>query len=345
MNLWINNAEIVEVLAPLIKNQTPHKSLRYIHPDLKFNALPVLSLLSFLSALQTLIFLPVVFFKILSAMSRADHLHIRCPGNIGLIACIAQIFFPQKNKTAKYAGNWDRNSKQPWSYNLQKWILKNEHLSKNMNVLVYGKWENESRNIQSFYTASFSEKEKTQIEKEFTAPYRFIYVGNLVKGKGVLKAIDFVVKLKKLGYNCTLKIYGGGILEESVKEYILKNNLSETVVVMGRKTLDELQEAYKKAHFIILLSKSEGWPKALAEGMWYGAISISTRVSCVPWMLGDGERGLLVDNEESNTDLGIKKMKYLLDRPEILEEMSRQSILWAQEFSLEGFDQDIKSFL
>ena len=53
------------------------------------------------------------------SIKKSDVIHLRCPGNIGLLACFIQILFPKKNKTAKYAGNWDPKAKQPLSYKLQ----------------------------------------------------------------------------------------------------------------------------------------------------------------------------------------------------------------------------------
>jgi len=98
-------------------------------------------------------------FVLMKAMKQADHIHLRCPGNMGLLGCFVQIAFPNKPKTAKYAGNWDPKSKQPWSYRLQKWLLGNTFLTKNMKVLVYGEWPDQSKKIVPFFTASYSEKE------------------------------------------------------------------------------------------------------------------------------------------------------------------------------------------
>jgi len=53
-------------------------------------------------------------------MKSANHIHLRCPGNIGLLACLIQILFPNTPKTSKYAGNWDPNAKQPFTYKIQK---------------------------------------------------------------------------------------------------------------------------------------------------------------------------------------------------------------------------------
>jgi len=80
---------------------------------------------SFFNSIKSI---PLLIYNILAlfyAVFKADAIHLRCPGNVGLLGCIVQLFFPFKKKTAKYAGNWDPKSKQPWSYKLQKWILSN----------------------------------------------------------------------------------------------------------------------------------------------------------------------------------------------------------------------------
>ena len=79
-----------------------------------------------------------------------------------MLGCFIQILFPNKPKTAKYAGNWDPKSSQPTSYRIQKWILNNTILTKNMQALVYGEWEGNSKNIKPFFTATYQEKEKVE---------------------------------------------------------------------------------------------------------------------------------------------------------------------------------------
>lgn len=91
-------------------------------------------------------------------MVQADYIHLRCPGNMGLEALV-QMLFPNKPKTAKYAGNWNPKSKQPWSYRLQKWILSYTFLTQNMQVLVYGEWSNQTKNSKLFFSDTYSEEE------------------------------------------------------------------------------------------------------------------------------------------------------------------------------------------
>ena len=298
MNLWFKYVEEVEVVAPASQPPKGEFSAKdsYQHAHINFTKVPSFALLDFTSSVKAAFRMPIIIFKIAGAMKRADHLHLRCPGNIGLLAAITQIFFPKKLKTVKYAGNWDPEAKQPWTYKLQKKILSNTFLSRNINVLVYGDWPNQSGNILPFFTASFSEEEKELILKDFKPPYKFIFTGNLVKGKGLFEAIDLIKALNNNGLNSELEIYGDGILKDSLNDYIQRNGLQEFVKLKGRKSLEELKEVYKKAHFIVLLSKSEGWPKAVAEAMFFGCIPIATGVSCVPWMLGGGSRGILISD-------------------------------------------------
>ena len=313
-------------------------------------------------------------------MRKADHIHLRCPGNISLIGCLLQIFYPNKPKSVKYAGNWDPEAKQPWTYRFQKWILGNTFLSRNIKVLAYGNWPNQSGNIVPFFTASFSEKEREYIAKDFKQPYKFIFTGNLVNGKGIFETIDFIESLKNKGVISELDIYGDGVLEDSLRSYIQKKGLQNLVKLRGRKSLEELKQAYKKAHFVVLLSKSEGWPKALAEGMWYGCIPVATQVSCVPWMLnapsapegGTGEiilakRGILLNNIHSSkfqkdrqfdcpdvsgdvsrtgfSETDLEKFLRLLEKPEKLKQMSIAAQEWSQRYTLEKFEAEIRNLL
>ncbi|TDW47166.1 glycosyltransferase involved in cell wall biosynthesis [Flavobacterium sp. 270] len=278
-----------------------------------------------------------------SAMKNAEHIHLRCPGNIGLIACLVQVLFPGKIKTAKYAGNWDPKSKQPWSYRLQKYILNNTFMTKNMQVLVYGEWPHQSKNIKSFFTATYSESQIENIqEANFSSGLKFIFVGSLVAGKEPLYAIKIVEKLAEKGHNVMLDLYGGGIERISLEKYIQDNKLNKYVVLKGNQNQETIKQAYKESHFVILPSKSEGWPKAIAEGMFWGCVPVSTAVSCVPFMLDYGNRGLLLEmNLEKDTD---QIQNLILDKKEYLSK-SKLALSWSQKYTTDLFEAEIKKLL
>lgn len=341
MNIWLEFVDEVEILAPLSKEKrTTEKA--YKHKQLKFSAVNSFNFVTFSAAIVSLFKIPFIFFKIISVMRTADHLHIRCPGNIGLLACIAQIFFPNKQKTAKYAGNWDPHSLQPWTYRLQRRILNNSLLTKNMKVLVYGKWPNSGTNILPFFTASFSHNDKENVVKNFEPPYKFIFVGNLVSGKRPLFCLKIMQKLLKINCNVELDIYGEGPLRKEIEKYIETYNLCEKVNYKGNKSIEVLKSVYQNSHFCLLPSKSEGWPKALAEAMFYGCIPIALPVSCIPWMLDYGNRGILI---EDSLEATLTKIVNCIESPEIFFQMSKEAQKWSQEYTLEKFRKEIKQLL
>lgn len=374
MKLWFPQAKEVEIVAPVTSGNRDSISIAYEYEDLIFTAIPSFHLLSLKGSLQALFKIPLIVYKVFGAMYRSDHIHLRCPGNIGLIACIVQIFFPYKPKTVKYAGNWDPNAIQPWSYRLQKWILSNSFLTRNTKVLVYGNWPKQSKNIVPFFTASFSEAEKSVIHKEFKPPYKLMFVGSLVPGKNPFFAIQLVEVLMGKGIPVKLEFYGGGSLKKGIQAYIETKNLEPFVCLMGNQKHEVLKEAYKNSHFLILASKSEGWPKAVAEAMFFGCITVATGVSCVPWMLSppapEGrdsfvtitERGILIPDLEKREEIKMQNGKRRIDSRDLLnetaekifelikdqEKMKRISLSgqeWSQEFTLEKFESEIKKLL
>lgn len=307
MNLWLKYVQEVEVVAPAPQPPKWESSAKesYQHSHINFTKVPSFDLLDFTSSVKAVFRIPFIILKIARAMNRADHIHLRCPGNIGLLGCLVQIFFPHKPKTAKYAGNWDPKSKQPWSYKLQKWILSNTFLTRNMKVLVYGQWPNQTKNILPFFTASFKETEKEEVVKTFTQPYKFLFVGNLVKGKQPLFALKLVESLNKQSIPAELLIYGDGPLKNDLAK---EAENKDYIHLPGNQPLEVIKQAYKDAHFLVLASKSEGWPKAVAEAMFFGCIPIATGVSFVPQMLNYGSRGILISDimkrEEVRADRG-----------------------------------------
>jgi len=278
-----------------------------------------------------------------TAIKNADHIHLRCPGNIGLLASFVQVLFPHKQKTAKYAGNWDPKSKQPLTYKIQKWILSNTFLTRNMTILVYGNWLNQSKNVKPFFTATYSESEKEVLPpKNIDGTIEFIFVGSLVLGKNPLYAIKLAERLIKKGNDIVLNIYGEGKERSNLEHYIITHHLENRIFLHGNQNKQTLKEAYQKSHFVLLPSKSEGWPKAIAEGMFWGCIPIATTVSCVPFMLEYGKRGVLL---EMNLDKDANEIRQIIRDEKTFLDKSNLALEWSQVYTTDFFEDEIKKLL
>jgi len=293
--------------------------------------------------LKFLFLIPYTIAVLLKAMFWADHIHLRCPGNVGLLGSCLQVFFPRKIKTAKYAGNWDPNSTQPWSYRLQKKILGNTFLTRKMQVLVYGKWEAMTKNIRPFFTASYSEVEKLPLlDADLNGPIHFIFAGMLVEGKHPLYAAQLVGNLFLKGYKVDLVLYGEGPGRNNLKEYISRNNLEEVIRLEGNQSQQTLKSAYRNSHFIILPSESEGWPKVIAEGMFWGCVPIATGVSCVSYMLDYGKRGILL---EMDLEMDLVAVETVLQNETDFKNKRKLASEWSGYYTLDLFEKEIRQLL
>ena len=369
MNLWLKHVDEVKVVAPIQNGTADLIDLPYKHEKLTFSEVPAFHLTSKKEAVKTLFKLPVVFVQIVRGMVWADHIHLRCPGNMGLLGSVAQIFFPHKPKTAKYAGNWDPDSPQPWSYRLQKKILSNTFLTRNMKVLVYGEWPEQSSNIVPFFTATYSEEEVSSFKfqerasnfqlqtsnfqlptsnlqpptSNFQLPTsNLLYVGALSPGKRPLLSIQTAERLHKEGYEVHLDLFGEGVERPKLESYIKENGLEDFVVLHGNQDADTVKRYYQNAHFLIFVSKSEGWPKVVAEAMFWGCLPITTDVSCVNYMIGNGSRGKIV---MPNVDDIVNKVKYYLENADAFRQSSEEAMTWSRQFTLEKFEEEIGKLL
>jgi glycosyltransferase involved in cell wall biosynthesis len=300
---------------------------------------------------------------------------------MGLVGAMVQILFPKKPKTAKYAGNWDPKAKQPFTYKLQRWILSNTFLTKNMQVLVYGDWENQTKNIKSFFTATYSESEiqnsefriqnklllqvgsrTTENDLDFAHSnivdntslslraksrtnenqIKFLFVGALSKGKQPIYAVQLVEELHKLGKKVSIDLYGEGMLRDNLEQYIFKNKLESIVSLKGNQSKETVLKAYQTSHFLILPSKSEGWPKVVAEAMFWGCVPLASKVSCVPYILGYGKRGIQLE-EQLVTD--VSEIIRLLNDEILFQKMASEGQNWSRQFTTDKFEQEINELL
>lgn len=343
MNSWIRNADEVILVAPITKSAKATIDASYKHENIELMPIAGFDVLSLKTILLSMYKIPKISWQIYKAMQKADHIHLRCPGNIGLIGCLVQIVFPKKRKTAKYAGNWDPQSKQPWSYRLQKWLLSNTFLTKNIQVLVYGEWKGRTKNIKPFFTATYSEADKLPFtQKNLERGISFVFVGALVKGKNPLYAIQLVEKLVQRGYTISLALYGEGLERKVLADYIISNGLEDYIELKGNQSQSVLKEAYQHSHFVILPSASEGWPKAIAEGMFWGCVPLSTAVSCLPYMLDYGRRGVLL---EMDLEKDQAQMVLLLENQLDYNEKQKKAADWSRAYTLDVFEKEVGDLL
>jgi len=344
MNLWIENKEKVTVLAPLIQSQQPGKiDLSYEQANLTFRAVPAYHIQSWPARIQAVWRVPLILWRMVGEMAKADHIHIRIPGNMGLLGMFVQILFPGKFKTIKYAGNWDAKSSQPLTYKIQRRIANAPFFTRNAKVLVYGNWPDSSSNVVPMFTASYKKEEIVAVAKApLKEKVKLVFVGAIYAGKNPETGIYLSKLLKDRGIDFELTYCGDGVMREEMEVLARDFGLSDRVVFLGNVNSEKIKEVLKAAHFLIFISRTEGWPKAVAEAMFWGCVPFTSAVSCVPEMVGqNSERGVLLENDPE--EIYMAMLPYLKDQDLFLQ-TSRRAMDWSREFTLERFQTEIEKF-
>jgi glycosyltransferase involved in cell wall biosynthesis len=158
-----------------------------------------------------------------------------------------------------------------------------------------------------------------------------IYVGRLIKAKGVgtlIKSIDMVTKLIP---NVKLSIVGRGYFENELRKLTKKLNLEEKVIFHGYISEEEKIKLLQKAHILVMSSLREGWATPVIEANACGTPAIGTDVIGVKSTIKDGVTGLLFPYGD------IKKLAdkiiYLVANNKLRKQMSENAVQWASNFS------------
>ncbi|HSF54569.1 MAG TPA: glycosyltransferase family 4 protein [Algoriphagus sp.] len=344
MNLWTKNKKKVTVLAPLIPTKKPGKiDLAYDHPNLRFESVPAYHVQTWSARFNALVQVPYILFRIFIEMWKSNHIHIRIPGNMGLLAMFVQVLFPWKFKTIKYAGNWDPESVQPLTYKIQRRIANSTFLTRNSKVLVYGNWPDNSSNVVPFFTASYrKEEEETVIKTSLKRKLKLVYIGAIYDGKNPEIGIYLSKILLNHGIDFEFTYCGDGVMRKDLEKLSKEMGLSDHVFFLGNISAAEIKKTLKDSHFLIFISRTEGWPKAVAEAMFWGCVPFTSAVSCVPEMIGkNGERGVLLNKNPEEIYQAL--LPYLQDES-LFQLTSQNAMEWARQFTLEKFQKEIEQF-
>lgn len=238
----------------------------------------------------------------LSAIRRelkgADAVHVRCPSNISLLALLLLGFVRSpRPRWVKYAGNWRPRHRDAFSYRLQRWLLR-RNVARSV-VTVNGRWPGESHHVVAFDNPTFTEDELASARtaaaaKTFDGELRLVFAGRLDDAKGVGRALAVAKRLADEGTRFRLDLAGDGPDRPRYVAQVRADDLSDRVQFHGWLSRSELDQLYRDAHVMLLLSSTEGFPKVLAEAMAHGVVPVAADVSSIRQVLDEAGAGVAV---------------------------------------------------
>ena len=123
-----------------------------------------------------------------------------------------------------------------------------------------------------------------------------LYVGHLKVGKGVDRLIRAWSRLPEPEQRALggLTLVGAGPDRKRLDRLARQSGGSGTIVFKGECRHDKVAEAMRSARVLCLPSKSEGMPNVVLEALACGCPVVATDVGEIPWMICEGETGLVV---------------------------------------------------
>jgi len=278
--------------------------------------------------------------QIITLIPSADIIHVRCPGSLGLYGMVACSFVRNKQKWIKFAGNWKGKFGQiaPSHFFQREWLRLG--LCHAM-VTVNGIWEDQPDYVIPFLNPSADIKEIINAREKCTGkklhpPYRIVFVGHTSPFKGLQIALRIIRQLN-IDYPGQLifDIIGDGPERFSLEEYVEKNNLRDVVQFHGWVAHSKVFDLLIPAHFILLPTMSEGWPKILSEAMMFGVVPLASAISSIPQLFLSIGTGIPISPIDEN--IYITNIRSLINNPNEWERMSKAGMNSAPQFSYERY--------
>lgn len=268
-------------IAPLHPAPAPPSSGAYSSPNIEFVEIPPSGGDSFLSKLNVLLKIPVITRTVSEQLRDANYVQLRVPTGIAVFLLPYISWFIKRSFVfwVKYAGNWDEEN-PPLGYRFQRWFLIQNFAR--CNVTINGRWPGQKKHMHSIENPCLKEadiQKGQDLKKDFnTETYTICFVGALTDDKGVPHIIEMLNNTEIRRRINKFYFVGDGPKHAAYEKMI---DDTTNIQFLGFRDKQGVHDILSLSHFIVLPSKSEGFPKVIAEAACYGCIPIVSDVSCI----------------------------------------------------------------
>jgi glycosyltransferase involved in cell wall biosynthesis len=136
------------------------------------------------------------------------------------------------------------------------------------------------------------------IQREFPdagRPLKLLFLGRIVRSKGVLDAVTAVKLLNGEGVHCELAIAGAGAAMPEVKALVGEFGLTSQVHLLGPVFGEDKNKLWLDSDIQLFPTfHNEGLPYSILESLAAGCVPITCAVAAIPDVMQDGVHGLFV---------------------------------------------------
>ena len=179
------------------------------------------------------------------------------------------------------------------------------------------------------------------ILKNYGNGLRICFVGKCVASKGifeVLHTLNILADENKLT-NCTI----AGLSDENDLRSHLNHRANKLTAIVGVLARATLNKVYADSHFILLPSRSEGFPKVLAEAAAFGCIPVVSKLPGIDKIIQNNVNGILL--EDLHGEKIVEQLKVSWVHQVHMEEMAKNAHEFSKQFSYDSFVNSIDHLL
>jgi len=181
-----------------------------------------------------------------------------------------------------------------------------------------------------------------KIKKEYRSRECLIgYVGRFSEEKGILHLLDAVSDIVNKKPDIKFLFIGDGALRNTIEQFILDNNLSDTIILPGWISHDELPDYLNQMRLLVIPSDTEGIPSVMLEAMVCGTPVLATPVGGIPSFISDGETGFILENNSPQC-ITSTIIKILNDKKSVNVIRNAQQLV-QNEFQFEKLVEEFKT--
>jgi len=125
-------------------------------------------------------------------------------------------------------------------------------------------------------------------------PLRLLYVGRILRAKGLFELMDALAELKRSGRDFRLSIAGSGPDQAELMAAAQRHGLLDRVQFLGGVFAAAKTRLWLGSDLFVFPTYREGLPYSLLEAMAAGCVPITTAVAAIPDVMRHGEHGMFV---------------------------------------------------
>ncbi len=216
---------------------------------------------------------------------------------------------------------------------LCKWLF--HSASVNISPSLYLQEEFSSRGFQVSLVPNFIDLNSYSYRHRTSVEPRILWVRAFHRIYNPSLAIFILIQLKKKYPGATLCMVGpdkdGSQLE--CQKLVLENGLGSAVEFTGKLSKEDWIQLSDQFDIFINTTNFDNMPVSVIEAMALGLPVISTNVGGIPYLIKNGENGLLV--EANDVEGFVRSIEGLIISPDVASRLSERSRKFAEQFSWE----------